>query len=214
MVFIVFQVVVSGLMFTSCKKDAKCDCNVDTLGVAKVLQPDSIVGKDAVIENRVPDNNSGSSSLLATFAWTNQGFFDVARSLIEFDLSYFPSQTKIKSAKLSLYWNSYNNLIEQTGENAFSIYRIIQEWDEQTVTWNNQPATTDSNKVTVPKSTAVDQSYINIDVTQLVQDIIDNPAQGHGFMIKLEDEIPYKLVVLASSDCTEAGKRPKLVIYY
>lgn len=105
-------------------------------------------------------------------------------------------------------------MTEQTGENAFSIYRIIQEWNENTVTWNNQPATTDSNKVIVPKSTAIDQSYINIDVTQLVQDIIDDPAQGHGFMIKLEDEVPYKLVVLASSDCTEAGKRPKLVIYY
>ena len=214
MVFIVFSIVFSGFSLISCKKDAKCDCNVDTLRVATILQPDGIIGKDAVIENIVPDNNSGSSSLFAAFAWTNQGFFDVSRALIEFDLSVFPTQSKIKSAKLSLYWNSYNNLIEQTGENAFSIYRIIQEWDENNVTWNNQPATTDLHKVVVDKSTAIDQSYLNIDVTQLVQDIIDNPAQGHGFMIKLDDEVPYKLVVLASSDCSEPGKRPKLVIFY
>jgi hypothetical protein len=198
----------------SCKKVAKCDCEVDTVTIAKIYQPDSIIGKDAVIENIVPDQNSGNSPLFAVFAWTNQGFFDVARSLIEFDLTNFAPQTKIKSAKLSLFWNSYNNLTEQTGENAFTIYRITQEWNENTVTWNNQPATSDVNKVSVPKSTAVNQNYLDIDVTNLVQDIINNPTIGHGFLIKLDDEVPYKLVVLASSDFAEIAKRPKLIVYY
>lgn len=213
-VFIAFSLLFSGLTFISCKKEAKCDCNADTVFIAKILQPDSIVGKDAVIENIIPDQNAGNSPLFATFAWTNQGFFDIARALIEFDLNFLQPQTKIRSAKLFIYWNSYNNLVEQTGENAFSIYRITQEWNEKTVTWNNQPATSDLNKVTVAKSTSIDQSYLNIDVTLLVQDIIDNPTLGHGFMIKLDNEVPYKLVVLASSDCVEVGKRPKLIIYY
>ncbi len=202
------------LSFVSCKKESKCDCSADTITVARIFQPDGVVGKDAVIESITPDQNTGNTTLFAVFSWTNNGVFNTARSLLEFDLSTISPQTKIKKAELSLFWKPYGNLTEHTGENAFSIYRVTQQWDESTVTWNNQPTISVMNKVTVRKITSTNQSYLNIVVTDLVQDIINDPANSHGFMFKLDDEFPYRLVVSASSDDTDKSKRPKLVITY
>jgi hypothetical protein len=198
----------------SCSKEAGYDGTQDTVRIAKIFQPDPSPGKDAVIESIMPDTNFGDSSFFSVFSWTNDGLFNTSRALLEFDLSAFPSPAKIKKATLSLYWVSYENLTEQTGENAFSIYRITEAWNENTVTWNNQPDTIALHKVSVPESLLTDQSYLNIDVTPLVQDMIDDPLLSHGFMVILDDEFPYKLVILTSSDFIDSSKRPKLIIYY
>jgi hypothetical protein len=204
-----------GLPFLmSCGKDALVEGKQDTVLVARIFQPDSLAGKDAVVESILPDMNFGDSSFLSVFAWTNDGLFNNARSLLKFDLSSISSVVKIKKATLSLYWISYENLREQTGENAFSIYRITSAWAEHSVTWNNQPDTTALHKVLVPQSTLTDQSYINMDVTELVQDMIDNPSASFGLMCILDDEFPYKLVVFASSNHAESRKRPKLIVYF
>jgi len=197
----------------SCKKEAKCDCSLDSIKVAKVFQPDASLGKEAIIETIAPDQNFGSEPFLTIFSWTNSGTFNTARSLIAFDLTSIPSQTTIKTAKLFLYWNTYQNLTEHTGENAFTLYKISQPWDENSVTWNNQPAITRSDSVIVAKSASVNQSY-GIDVTRLVQGMINTPTNNYGFMLKLEQEFPYRLVILTSSDYSDVGKRPKLVVYY
>jgi len=197
----------------SCKKEAKCDCSLDSIKVAKIFQPNAALGKESVIETISPDQNFGTEPFLTIFSWTNSGTFNTARSLIAFDLTSIPSQTTIKTAKLFLYWNTYQNLTEHTGENAFTLYKISQPWDENSVTWNNQPAITRSDSVIVAKSASVNQSY-GIDVTRLVQGMISTPTNNYGFMLKLEQEFPYRLVILTSSDYSDVGKRPKLVVYY
>jgi len=112
------------ILFTSCLKESNFDLVTDTITIAKIYQPIGIIGKDAIIESISPDQNSGSSTYFTFFSWTNGGLLNTARALIEFDLTDIPVQTRIKSAKLSLYWISYQNLTEQTGENSFSIFKI------------------------------------------------------------------------------------------
>jgi hypothetical protein len=187
---------------------------IDTLKISTHYQPKEIFGKDAIIESLNPNQDYGDSIQFTVFSWTSGGQFNHARALIEFDLSNIPPGTQIESAKLSLFWVSHQNLNYQTGENAFSIYRILQPWDENTITWNNQPQYTTTNKVSVPKSISPTQSYIDIDVTALVKDMINYKNESFGFLLKLDEELPYKLVTLASSDYPESSKRPKLVIYY
>jgi len=208
--FIAFNVIIA---FTSCQKSAKCDCSLDTLKVAKFIQPEAILGKDAVIESISPDQNFGGESFFTVFSWTNALVLNSARALILFDLSSIPRQTQIKSAKLNLYWNTYGNLTEQTGENAFTIYRINQAWDEYSVTWNNQPTVTNIDSITVAKTTSSNQSY-SIDVTRMTQDMISKPWENYGFMLRLDQEFPYRLVILASSDYSDISKHPKLTILY
>ena len=203
-----------GLLFSSCLKESNLDSTADITIIAKIYQPDGIIGKDAIIESITPDQNLGNSTYFTVFSWTNGGSFNSARALIEFDLSNIPPQTKITAAKISFYWISYENLTEQTGENAFSISKITQPWEENAVTWNNQPLTNEVNIVSIPKSIAGNQSYTDIDVTALVQNMIDFPAENYGFMLKLDEEFPYRLVILASSDYSVSILRPKLVVYY
>ena len=203
-----------GILFSSCAKESKYDNHADTLVIAKIFQPDGLTGKDAIIESISPDQNFGNTQFVTVLSWTNEGSFNTARTLIEFNLSNISPITKIKKARLSLYWTRFENLSEHTGDNAFSIFRIVEKWGENTTNWNNQPLTIDLHAVKVPKSKITSQSYVDIDMTDLVQDIVKYPSDSHGFMLKLDEENPYRLVILASSNCPEKNKRPKLVVFY
>jgi len=202
------------VLFTSCGKESHLEVTTDSVIIAKIYQLDTIAGKDAMIQSITPDSVFLNSNYLAALAWTNGGNFNTSRVLIEFALSDIPIQTQIDSARLSLFWVSHETLHGQTGENGFSILRIIQPWQENSVTWNNQPATSTENAIAIAKSISEEQSYLNIDVTTLVQNMINNPADNHGFMLKLNEEFPYKLVIVASSDYPDKSKHPKLVVYY
>lgn len=197
----------------SCNKEARCDCMMDSVKVARIFQPDGTLGKDAVVESITPDQNFGASDLFGTFSWTTGGLFNHSRGLVWFDLTSIPSGTSIKKAVLSLYWIKYGNLAEHTGENAFSVFRINEPWDETTVTWNSQPLVSRTDSIVVTKSTSVTQTY-QVDVTSYIQGMINNPSGNYGLLLKLNQEIPYKLVVVASSDYSDEVKRPKLVVYY
>jgi hypothetical protein len=178
-----------------------------------ILQPDSTTGKDAVIGLIIPNENRGKSTHSSPYAWTQEGILNVTRPLLEFDLSAVPAGQKITKATLFLYMAPYANLTQHSGDNGFIIQRIIEKWDENIVTWNNQPATTTENQITVAASQSSTQNYV-IDVTSLIQDNINNPETGHGLMLKLITEQAYRVALLASSDNADATKRPKLVIEY
>ena len=203
-----------GILFSSCAKESKSDKYADSLKIAKIVQPDGLTGKDVIIESIAPERNFGNFSYLTVFSWTNEGSFNTARTLIEFNLSDIPPLTKIHKATISLYWTSFENLSGHTGDNAFSICRIVEKWGENIVNWNNQPLTSTLHTVSVPKSKTTNQSFLDIEVTDLVQDIVNYPSNSHGFMLKLDEESPYRLVILASSNCPEKNKRPKLVVFY
>src|SRR5699024_5282704 len=112
----------------SCSKEAQCDCILDSVKVARIFQPDGVLGKDAIVESEDPTRNFGNDGLFGTFSWTTGGLFSHSRGLISFNLTSIPSGTTIKKAVLSLYWIKYGNLTEHTGENAFSVFRITQPW--------------------------------------------------------------------------------------
>ncbi len=179
------------------------------------LQPDSAGGKDAEIALIVPNNNYGNSGKCSPYAWTQNSILNVVRPLIEFDLSNIPANATITDAKFTLFYNpNYAPLTQHNGSNAFWIKRITSTWTENTVTWNTQPTTTSINQVSVPQSLSPTQDYIDIDVTALVQDMINNPATSFGFMLQLQNETPYADVMLASSDNIDKTLHPKIQITY
>jgi hypothetical protein len=187
------------------------------------LQPHDGCGKDAMVWNAPPYNNGntnyGSHEALGAHAWTNQGTPDTARSLLQFDLSVIPSNAIITSAMLSLYNNPttvYANGAHSwlSGPNTGLLQRITTYWDEKTVTWFTQPASTTANEVTIPASTTIHQDYPNMDVTQLVTDMINDPLNSYGFMIRLVDEQQYRALVFASCNYSDQSRNPKLEICY
>ncbi|MCG8685564.1 MAG: DNRLRE domain-containing protein, partial [Desulfobacterales bacterium] len=185
-----------------------------------VLQPGPAEGKDAFIEEYPEANysnrNFGNYPEILASAWTADGIPLKIRSLIEFDLAEIPEGTKIKSAKLSLYHaiSSGHGLghSSQSGSNEWLLQRVTSDWSEDKVTWNTRPSFTDQNEVLVSESTDPYQDYVDIDVTSLIQDIIDNPTASFGIQLKLATESYYRKVIFSSSDCSDSTLWPKLVV--
>jgi hypothetical protein len=186
-----------------------------------ILQPDAIRGKDAEIYNCVPcgyfSTNFGTNSEFSAIAWTNNGAVSNGRGLLEFDLSGIHSSQNLLSAKLSLYHNpSGSNGLHSSlsNSNRSILQRISQAWDESTVTWENQPTTSDLGQVFLEQSTSPYQNYLDIDVLSMVADMIDNPDQNFGFMIRLETEVQFSRMIFSSSDHVDPMLRPKLELIF
>ena len=184
------------------------------------LQPDGTTGKDAMLHGTpgYMDNNYGTDPELPASAWTFGGTAGVIRSVIEFDLTAIPVNATITSAKLSLYATNDLNSMGQhstlSGPNDCWLERITSDWNESNVTWNTQPTTTTQNHVSLPASDSATENYLDIDVTTLTQDMVNNPSTSFGFMLKLQNESYYRRMNFCSSDNTTPSLRPKLVITF
>jgi hypothetical protein len=157
-----------------------------------------------------------------TYAGTNSGNVVINRTLIGFDLSTIPSTAIIDSAYLTVFYNqtivdimySFSTFFDgHAGDNQMYVQRIIQPWVENTVNWNNQPAVSAVNQLSVPVFAIKNQNY-RLNVKTLTQDMIQNPANSHGFEIKFQNEVTYKLTALSSSEEPNSNLRPKLQVYY
>jgi hypothetical protein len=182
-----------------------------------IYQPGPEDGKDAFIYTLEPQLNVGGHQNFMASAWTS-GLTPLAvRSLIDVIPPDLPPNVNILEAKLSLYsYDSSSNGPHSTlsGSNNAVLRKIIEPWDEWTVTWENRPAATTMNQVQLPASTAAIQDYLDIDITILVQDMVDSPETGHGLLIKLATEQPYRAMVFGSSDNENPELRPKIEITY
>ncbi|WP_437570945.1 DNRLRE domain-containing protein [Sorangium sp. So ce542] len=216
---------VPGAVFTV---NGACENPVQTL----TLQPGG-EGVDAMIRGLSANVNTnyGNAVNLTAGSWTSPFIphpWFRNRSLLRFDFSQLPAGATVEQARLSLYADPDATLYYQGitnteppghstvgGSNAFLLQRVTAAWQENTVTWSNQPASTTANEVLLPQSTSTSQDYENIDVTALVRDMLTGTGNNHGFMIRLQSEADsYREVSFTSSDYATAHRRPKLVIKY
>ncbi|MCJ7571987.1 MAG: DNRLRE domain-containing protein, partial [Candidatus Thermoplasmatota archaeon] len=155
---------------------------------------------DALIKHDNPDANYGSSVYFeirndygyrgsSGWAWN---------SLIKFDVSSISSRSTVSSAYLVIYY--YNYFTTNPVGRTLRLYRATSLWNENTITWNNQPSypllpTTSS---TVPSSFG----WMTWDVTRDVQDFIDGTKPNYGW--KITDNIYW-----GKSDIPETVFYPK-----
>jgi len=137
---------------------------------------------DATIEANHPNSSTGSSKFLCvrndygeggSSGW---GWY----TLIKFDISSIPSETVIASAKLKLYYHHWRD--NNPKGHKLKLYRIMEDWDEDTVTWNNSPERSldSSSSSIVPYST---DTWIVWDVTEDVQKFINGNLPNYGWEI-------------------------------
>jgi len=141
------------------------------------------------------------------------------RALIDFDLSSIPAGAIIVEANLNLYalMNTMNDPFTQghIGQNASTLQRVTAQWNANTTTWNTQPSSDANNQVILPTSTTGSQDYLDIDVKNLVQDMVDNPTASFGFQLKLLNEVlPERGLIFCSLDHGIPSKYPQLIITY
>ena len=181
---------------------------------------DSIRG-DAVVSKIIPDRNMGDKSFMHLYAWTQNGVLNVNRLFIDFDLRKLPTDRQIDKAILHLYYDSANqyyiNMKHDKRLNLpynFLIQRIISDWNEKTITWNTQPNVTNENQSVAVKVENMNEMDYAIDVTSLIKDMLIDENTGFGFMIRLENEEPYKAIAIAPSEQPDKKLHPKLEVFY
>jgi hypothetical protein len=190
--------------------------------IAFTSQPSPANSKDSFISSFIPNTNHGTVNYMGPYAGTDGGVNNLNRTFIAFDLSSIPTNAIVDSAFLNLYYSqAVIDIFYQAstyfdghvGDTRFWVQKITQPWSASTITWNNQPTTTVINQIGVPVHTSKTQNY-KIDVKTFVQDMVLNPVNNHGFMLKLQNETPYTLVALTSSDDANPNIRPKIQVFY
>ncbi len=208
------------LVFTSCKKE---DCPNPEVPTEKTLtlQPGSSNGKDAFVAFSAGspasnDLNLGNEKTLDTYTWTSGGSLVQSRTFISFPLDSIPAGAEIVSAKLSIYGVASSIFTPQgnSGDNKLYIQRVLQNWSEETITWNNQPSTTSEFQIATLASTSQWNYDLNdIDVSNQVKQM-RSTGNNFGFCLRLITEQTYRSIVLGASEADNSAKRPKLTVVY
>ncbi len=174
--------------------------------------------EDVTIDDYNPGNNNPDEIEFFCGGWTISGTPVVWRNLLKFNLSSIPTTATVQSASLSLYYPTQNNFFATdtslTHLNTSIIYRITSPWSENTATWNNAPSYSTTNSVTIGPTISSTEDFMNIDVSALVQDMINDPNNSYGFQLQMIDETQYARLLFASGDNPDISKHPKLEVCY
>jgi alpha-tubulin suppressor-like RCC1 family protein len=169
-------------------------------------------------------SNYGAVTKFYAGEWSASNYRVNQRSIMDFDVASLPADAVILEAKLSLFsmypqtnddYRHCSSITKSTYKtNASYIERITTNWTESAVTYNTQPATSTSHRVLLPESQTYDENYVDYDVTGIVQDMLNNPGESFGFMLRLQNEIKYSRMAFCSREFPDTARRPKLVIKY
>jgi hypothetical protein len=111
--------------------------------------------------------------------------------------------------------NAYPGGATDVHGNTCYVQRIIQPWNEQTITFNNRPQITSQNFVEIQASTSQwNYNCFSLDVTGIVKDIVSNPTQGYGFYIELIDNHVLRSITFAGFEHPNRSIHPRLEVLF
>lgn len=179
-----------------------------------ILQPGPSAGIDAETRSDLPNESRGNLYDFIANAWTAQGNYFVMRSFLKFDLSAIPTDATILHATLKLTTNLNTGHYQlDSGANTSYLLRVTEPWDEQAITWNNQPDVDFSNPVVLPQSYSNTQTYF-LNVSSHIMAMHASPTNNFGWCLRLQTEEKYRCLVFASSDHPVSEWRPELEVQY
>jgi alpha-tubulin suppressor-like RCC1 family protein len=170
--------------------------------------------------------NYGTANKFYSGEWSASNYRVNQRSVMDFDVASIPAGAVIVEAKLTLYsmtpqtnddYRHSSSLIKPAAiyrSNASYIERVTTAWTESTVTYSTQPSTSTAHRLTLPESHTSDENYVGYDVTGMVQDMVTNPGESFGFMIRLQNEQKYCRMAFCSREFSDSARWPKLEVKY
>ena len=180
------------------------------------IQPNATVGKDNSIWHGT-DTNYGISSVMWIGDWSG----DELRSLVQFDIAN--GNRKLQSATLSLYivqvWNSPFNCsvhaLNSTWNEGTGGVTEASNWTSRTPAnqWNN-PGSDYRNTSNAYMWQTPENTWMNFNVTDIVDNWMDNTWPNNGFMLKANNFGTNDMISFASSDNADPTLAPKLTITY
>lgn len=152
-----------------------------------------------------PNSNWGNSPNLDVggqqggYIWT----------LIKYDLPDLDPAVTINSAKMRLY--HYGNSYTPPDPITINAHEILEDWDESTVTWNNQPSHSSDVVGSITKSPK-EYGWWEIGITSLVKKWISKESPNYG--VKLIAPEATEGSVIFSSKENDLYDKSRLVIDY
>ncbi len=183
--------------------------NFSQSGVTTVLIPaseDSYICEDP---NLINENFKKDSKLIISM-WSFDTAYYRSRALIKFDLSTMPSNINIVNAVIKLRYIGDGKFNDP--RNAY-LYRIIEPWSADSVTWANQPNYTLNERIGLLNFQTLNGDY-TIDVPDLVTGWIDSSFTNYGIIISIDSTSSVSNIELASNKIEEIPIRPVLEITY
>lgn len=205
--------------------DSRGQTSSDTLEVIVRNPPMTYT---ATYDNRLRESSAGS--VLSTSDYLDIGKSAYrCRDLIWFNLSSYNTTDMIYNATLSLYWYYPENATRKS-DTIVEIYRPFA-WDPEYVSWNYRLPDTlwntkggnwfDRNNVsqgripyaslTFEANNTPDNSYYNLNVTDLVQEYVSGKYNNTGFFLKARNENG-DYIAFYGSEWSNTSQRPKLTV--
>ena len=177
--------------------------------IETIIQPGLTDGKDAYVRwsnlsTAYENTNYGGQTLLDVIAGSGLQ----RESLIQFPLSSIPNGSDIVSANLNLHGYCVRSIASPITVN---IRKILNSWNELTVTWATKPSYDSINASTLDVPDSGTNNWHEWNLTSLVQNWIDG-TPNNGVILILGD--PSSDCHFKSSEYSDAILRPKLVISY
>jgi len=120
-------------------------------------------------------------------------------------------QETIKPANFALYYATSG-----LADLPLGLYKVLEEWDEAIISWNNQPTCSTESEYTLTiysgSTTGVYKHWYNL--TDLIQGWLDGSIVNYGMMIRDADESSLDTMAWVGSSEADEEYRPKLTINY
>jgi len=213
---VLFSIIFSGFLaifIISCN-----DAGILTTTTNLTIRLSDSTGRDAYITDFYPNTNFKNDGDFGGIAWITNDTGYIGRTLFKFNLSGIPQNATVTSAQLLLTYNQapthYGSAghHQDSGSNACYLQRILQDWEDSSVTWNNQPAVTAVDQVILDASTSEFQNY-SVDLTAAINDMVKNPAANFGLLLRLQTESPIRVLGFSSGNA-DTTLRPVLQVTY
>ncbi len=171
------------------------------------LQPGAADGKDAYVYENTPTNNYNTWGLdIGTITGPK-----IYRSYLQFDLSSVPSTAVIVDAKLGLYY-SWSWL---TTWFYIGLYEVTDSWGEDTITWNNQPASSSVEETIIYVPVSPTSGFKYWYIGDLVKAWYDGSISNYGMVLRDNNESSVQgSASFSSSDHLNISEHPILEIDY
>jgi len=166
---------------------------------------------DATIDDNRPSSNFGTDQ----FLYVGMTSTSTTCSVLRFDVSGFPADKPILSAKMKVYVNSCS----VCGGSAYlAAYKLTTAWHESTVTWQTPwekyggdfDATTVS---TTPIMNPDAGTWKDLDITPWVQAWVAAPGSNNGVILRLINQTSTQYQLSSSENAVPAWA-PVLTVEY
>jgi len=150
------------------------------------------------------NTNYGSYSVEQAATWTNGGTWYESRSLMRFRLWFDPAITPLKA---DLYLIGSNHSTAERTNDA-QMVQVVANWEENLVTYTNQPTTSSSILSNVPPTTSTTENKV-IDIKNFWEYWRNNNTANYGLLFKLDSYATQRTrQQYFSSDATTPTDRP------